>query len=529
MSGVHESLTSGAVLHDTYVLESPLGRGGMGAVWKARHKRLPRQLAIKVLHEHAYESEEILVRFRREAEITSRLGHPHIVEVSDFNVLDDGRAYLVMELLNGESLRERMKRGARLGLEEVMVLLEQVSSALAHAHRAGVVHRDLKPENVFLVAHEGVLPHAKVLDFGISKMQGAQTVLTQGGSLMGTPRYMSPEQAQGDNATVDGRADQFSLGCIAYELLAHRPAFAGNSVTQVLLQVIQENPPHLREMAPDAPPDVADAVMRALQKPREARFEDMDSFRRAVRLGAGIEASTPIVLSPRQDSLAFTTPDAYDDTIQRTPPPGAEGSSFEGGVQPGTGRLSAVLALVAAFLVVAAAGGAYWWRRQLEGPSRGGLNPPDAGLLVVVDSGPFIPTEPLPIYLDLGVQRADGGAADIAAAEPDLGGLGGAAGDAGATAMDTGTGRRPIVPRRLPPRLQGAQRALRTGDYDEAIRLARRSLREEGDQRAYALLAVAYCGKKDLGSARAMLREVARKDRAQVRRRCFRVGTELPP
>ncbi|MEL6189881.1 MAG: serine/threonine-protein kinase, partial [Myxococcota bacterium] len=345
-----ETLVKGAVLHGTYELVDLLGRGGMGAVWRARHLRLPRPVAIKVLHEHAYESTEILQRFRREAEITSQLGHPHIVEVSDFNVLEDGRAYLVMELLEGVSLRQRLRDGRPFSLDDVGLLLGQVSSALSRAHRAGVVHRDLKPENIFLVDHDGTGPFAKVLDFGISKMQGAETVLTQGASLMGTPRYMSPEQARGDNASVDGRADQFSVGAIAYECLSGRPAFAGSSVTQVLLQVLEEDPEPLGRVAPEVPPALAAVVHRALGKERDGRFPSMDAFREALGLALGSEVGT-FTPTPR-GARADTEPEAYEDTVLR---PGADSEGTRR--EPGEGRRKVPIWAVLAVLALGLAAG----------------------------------------------------------------------------------------------------------------------------------------------------------------------------
>jgi serine/threonine-protein kinase len=491
----------------------------MGAVWRARHARLPRPVAIKVLHEHAYESEEILLRFRREAEITSQLGHPHIVEVFDFNVLEDGRAYLVMELLDGQSLRERLKRGPPLAPEEALEMLDQVAGALAHAHRAGVVHRDLKPENIFLVAGREGRVHAKVLDFGISKMQGAHTVITQGASLMGTPRYMSPEQARGGTAEVDGRADQFSLGAIAYEILAGRPAFAGESVTQVLLRVLEEAPEPLARVAPGVSPHAAGAVERALAKARDARFPDMDGFRRAL-LGSG-EVATPPARRKRPVSMAHTDPDALEDTVQR---PRSEPSPAPRRRRP---------RLVAAFAVVALGAGMGWGLR--EGlVSDGALGPG-----VAADPGTRTSTA---ATTETAAAAAVAGAPDASRAGT-FGDRAAGAADASSAGMPSGRAagapdagakrgaqrRRPVRPKPLPPRLLEAERVLRQGQYDAALREAERSLRDEDDPRAFAVMAIASCGKRDLASARAHFRRTPRRARRRVRRACAALGTELRP
>ncbi|HEY6177542.1 MAG TPA: serine/threonine-protein kinase, partial [Kofleriaceae bacterium] len=187
----------GSVIADTYKIEALLGRGGMGAVFLASHLRLAgKQVAIKILHTEI-EDVDVIARFKREAEIAARLNHPNIVGVVDYNVASDGTPYLVLDYLEGETLAQRIARGP-LALDHVMSILRQIGSALAAAHRAGIVHRDLKPQNIFLVPTEvdgRLVEIAKVLDFGISKIRGSQTVKTQDSTLLGTPQYMAPEQA----------------------------------------------------------------------------------------------------------------------------------------------------------------------------------------------------------------------------------------------------------------------------------------------------------------------------------------------
>ena len=279
MDAGRDVLDVGAVLGETYRIQALIGRGGMGAVWAAEHLRLPgKHVAVKVLLDAAAGGEEMLQRFRREAEIASRLGHPNIVEVLDFNTLPTGQPYIVLEYLQGETLAGRLA-GGRLQLEEALAITRQIGSALQAAHRAGVVHRDLKPDNVFLCTPEEDMPtRVKVLDFGISKIRGSQSLRTQDAILMGTPQYMSPEQATGKNTTVDARTDVFAVGAIVYEMLGGQPAFAGGSLAEVVYRVVHGEPTPLRELAPALPENVLSAVERALQKDPAARPQDIGAF-----------------------------------------------------------------------------------------------------------------------------------------------------------------------------------------------------------------------------------------------------------
>lgn len=264
----------GSIVAGTYEVVRMLGRGGMGAVWEAHHTRLPgKRVAIKVLHASVAEDPEALARFRREAEIACRLGHPNIVEVHDFNKLEDGSPYLILELLEGTSLDEHLKLGA-LGVEECEAYLRQIAAALQCAHAQGVIHRDLKPQNIFLVpSPSGVGPAiAKVLDFGISKIRGSQTVKTQDSTLLGTPQYMAPEQAVGQHDSVDARTDIFALGAMVYELLSGKPAFGGQNIPEVVYKVVHVTEAPLMELVPSMPPDKAAAVHKALSKAQEDRF-----------------------------------------------------------------------------------------------------------------------------------------------------------------------------------------------------------------------------------------------------------------
>jgi eukaryotic-like serine/threonine-protein kinase len=270
----------GSIIADTYTIEALIGRGGMGAVFLASHRRLPgKKVAIKLLHAELTD-DEVVARFRREALIASQLNHPNIVDVTDFNVTPDGTPYLVLEYLRGESLAARIKDGP-MPLEQVLSIVRQVGSAVAAANREGIVHRDLKPQNIFLVPKEvdgRIVEIAKVLDFGISKIRGSQTVQTQESTLLGTPQYMAPEQATGQHALVDERTDVFALGAIVHEMLSGRPAFTGANIPEVVFKVVYEEPAALADGVPGLPPAVAAAVARAMAKSAADRFPSVGAF-----------------------------------------------------------------------------------------------------------------------------------------------------------------------------------------------------------------------------------------------------------
>ncbi len=327
------SLVVGATIANTYTIEGLLGKGGMGSVFLCSHARLPgKRVAIKVLHTEVA-NPEVLARFRREAEIASKLGHANIVTVLDFNSLDDGTPYLVLEYLVGEALWERMRQG-RQSLDFALSIARQVGSALAAAHREGIVHRDLKPQNIFLVATESQGRHAevaKVLDFGISKIVGSATVQTQENTMLGTPQYMSPEQATGRQADVDGRADQFALAVIIHELLTGTSAFPGASIPEVVFKVVYEPPTPLLAAAPDTPPHVAEALARAMRKDHKERFATIQEFVQALTGEAlpQTRIGRASLAPPTADAMALTVDSgnhgpalgAASTTPAPTPPP----------------------------------------------------------------------------------------------------------------------------------------------------------------------------------------------------------------
>lgn len=246
-------VAQGDTVGGQFRLISELGQGGMGTVWRAEHLRLRSHVAVKIIDPVIALDPQAVHRFLREARTAAALRSPHIVQILDYGV-DGERPYIAMELLDGESLAERLKRGGRLSVAETARVIRHVARALARAHDAEIVHRDLKPENIFVVQNDDEAL-IKVLDFGIAKArpmtadQSAVSLATRTGALMGTPHFMSPEQAEG-LTSVDFRADLWALGVVAFECLLGELPFKGNSVTQVVLAICRDPLPVPSQIGP---------------------------------------------------------------------------------------------------------------------------------------------------------------------------------------------------------------------------------------------------------------------------------------
>jgi len=295
----------GTVLNGTYRLERLIGQGAVGNVYRAAHLRLPRNFAVKLLHGKIARP-NVFERFRREAQIASALGVGHIVEVVDFNHSEDGDPYLVMELLDGEDLITRIRRAGRLSLKDTARVVDHVTTALKAVHAKDIVHRDLKPENIFLCKKDGQTDFVKVLDFGMSKILTSSMRVTQAGAMVGTPNYMSPEQALGQE-DVDRRADIFALGAIVYECLTGRMAFRGNTLPVLIDRICNGAPTPIRELVPDVSEQVERVVSRAIEKRPEDRYPDVVQMRDAFLLACGYQAvADPLITLP---GVRLTTED----------------------------------------------------------------------------------------------------------------------------------------------------------------------------------------------------------------------------
>lgn len=271
---------TGRVLAGTYQIIRLLGEGGMGKVYEAGHLRLSKKrYAVKVLHAGAGDNAEVYARFRREAEIATEIGHPHIVEVHDFNVSEEGQPFIVMELLTGHDLGSLLnQKQGKLSRQELIPILAQVASALTAAHERGVVHRDLKPENIYLTRDPEGGVQVKLLDFGLSTIKHQRSRLTQGGAIMGTPDYMAPEQAKGEIGDVDTRTDIFALGVIVYQCLSGKLPFEAPTPLGILYKVVNELPRPVAELNPALPAELDVILARAMAKSREERYQTVDAF-----------------------------------------------------------------------------------------------------------------------------------------------------------------------------------------------------------------------------------------------------------
>ena len=273
----------GQTLDDKYRLEERLGVGGMGTVYRARHLLIDRPVAVKVLNPRFVEDEAAQTRFRREAKAAGRLQHPNAVTVTDFGQTSDGYVYIVMELLEGQTLRDVLAKEAPLETARAVSLMLQAAAAVAAAHEAGIIHRDLKPANIFIVQRSEVPAVVKVLDFGIAKLAADSldeddlTTLTLVGAMIGTPRYMSPEQC--DGAELTPAADVYSLGVILYEMLSGAVPFSGATPLAIAMRHFSEPPRSPREIVSSIPLELEKVVLHALAKRPEDRPANAAEFR----------------------------------------------------------------------------------------------------------------------------------------------------------------------------------------------------------------------------------------------------------
>ncbi|HVJ90841.1 MAG TPA: serine/threonine-protein kinase, partial [Labilithrix sp.] len=269
----------GTTIASRYVLRAVVGHGGMGAVYEAEDAVARTRVAIKFIDSEFATDERVVARFAREARAMNAVASEHIVSVLDAGT-EGGRPYLVMELLRGEDLGQRLRRTRRVPLGEAMHVVAQVLKGLAKAHAAGIVHRDLKPDNVFLVGNAADSHFVKIVDFGVSKIERPRDkttplALTGRGTVLGTPFYMAPEQAQA-LPDVDARADLYSVGAILFECLSGRPPHTGETYEQVILSICMRDAPDLRAIDPKLPAPVASFVARALSRDRDERFRSAE-------------------------------------------------------------------------------------------------------------------------------------------------------------------------------------------------------------------------------------------------------------
>ncbi|MFO0735054.1 MAG: serine/threonine-protein kinase [Labilithrix sp.] len=268
------------VLAERYVLRGELGRGGCAVVYEAHDTRLGRLVALKMVKSSARDA-QANARLAREARAGAAIHHPNVCGLSDAGYLPDGRPYLVMERLHGETLTSCLRRVGNLSAEHAVDLALQLRSGLEAAHAIGSVHRDVKPDNVFLVPRNGATPLVKLLDFGMCRRaatpSGDDRTLTRAGQVVGTPEYMSPEQVSGKRS-FDGRIDLYAVGVILYEVLSGQRAFPGKDAREVVVSVLVKSLPPLRHFRPDIPSVLDRVVSRAMERDANARYSTAQEF-----------------------------------------------------------------------------------------------------------------------------------------------------------------------------------------------------------------------------------------------------------
>lgn len=287
----------GRLLHDRYKVHKRIGKGGMGIVYLAEHVLLRRKVALKILGDRAFASDEMVARFHREATAAAAVGSEHIVDVTDMGMLEDGSFFIVLEYLEGAELALAIANDGPMPLGRAVHVISQLCDALTAVHSAGIVHRDLKPENLFLVSHEGETDFLKVLDFGVCKVFEDRTSgdrpLTRTGTSLGTPEFMAPEQIDGSE-DADARADIYAAGAILYFALTGAAPFESASLPRLFMRVSSEPPPSLLALRPDLPPALDAVIKRALQKRPEDRYQSSAELRAALQPFAALPETAPV-------------------------------------------------------------------------------------------------------------------------------------------------------------------------------------------------------------------------------------------
>jgi len=327
LQSTHE-FQPGMIIRNKYEILDQIGIGGMGVVYRGRHLTFNEMCAIKVVNEGVAGDSNFLQRFQTEAVVTRKLRHPNAVRVDDFDYTDDGRPFIVMELVEGKSIGEVLLEQGPFAVPRALRIVTQAAQALGVAHQLGVVHRDIKPGNILLTKDEQGQEMAKVLDFGIAKLReaaggdGKSSGMTMTGMLVGTPLYMSPEQFMGKKGgEIDGRTDIYSLGVVLYQMVTGQPPFDGDTLYSLMMQHMEGNvkPPHERVPELHLPEALSQVILKAIDKSREQRFQTAEEFIAAMDQVAALGgpwADAAVESSPAPDKQVVQGPI----TNLRTPP-----------------------------------------------------------------------------------------------------------------------------------------------------------------------------------------------------------------
>jgi len=488
-------LVPGDILANRYRITKLISCGGMGQVYEAEHLRLKGlKLAVKILLGKRLTSEEALSRFRREAELTARLKHPHIISIIDWDTMENGTPYFVMEFLQGETLASRMKL-VEIEEGEAIEIIKQVCKALIFAHSKGVIHRDLKPSNIFLVDTGGTESgiFVKLFDFGISKDIYSETLKATQSTIIGTPGYMSPEQAKGLNNLIDARSDIFSLGAIAYELLANRPAFQSDTIESILYRIVHEPADPLDEINPHINPTLAKVIHKALSKDPDDRFASVSSFLAALNSAqqSSYSASSSSVL---KDSLAESDKDALP----------AQRSSTRKFTRVITYLLIGVVLTL--FVIYAVT---HYQVRKLEHENFSVL-PPD-------NIQPQIP-DPQDLSTPLNVSSPQNEPSSKPPSESSV---------PVTKKKIVAKKDEKIISEDVRQKLTQGLKLLDQGKYSEAIEITRQTLYMQKTVLAWKILVIAHCGLRDLGGANAFLEKLSKNEKKEVIQKCKEIGLDL--
>ena len=363
----------GRTLDQKYYIESKLGTGGMGTVYRAKRVLIGDWVAVKVLHQDQMTNPRAIERFRREAQIATRLKHPNVITVYDFGISSDGLTYLVMDLAEGESLNSLIERHGALPETNAAEIIRQACAALEEAHRQGVVHRDIKPDNIFIEKTPNGL-QVKVLDFGVAastKVNASR--LTGAGSIVGTPHYISPEYCLGEE--LDGRSDIYSLGIVLYEMMTSVVPFDSTIPTAILIKHVNDTPPPPRMLNPNISPAVELVVLRAIEKQREARPKTAGEMARELIAAVGI-AGTVLPDPAMAVATEVITPAPATTPISRetAATESSDGAAASLDASPAFGKAFAKMGLggklvlkISSMLLLAAAGWVLWWYLHKRG------------------------------------------------------------------------------------------------------------------------------------------------------------------
>ncbi len=421
----------GQTLAEKYLIEQLIKRGGMGAVYRGKHVLMDKTVAIKVLRPSLAGDDVIVARFSREAKAASRISHPHAVTVTDFGEAESGVVFLVMEYLDGRTLKDIIRSEGPMPLRRAVEITRQVSGALDAAHQQGVVHRDLKSDNIMLSQTNGG-DWAKVLDFGIAKIQQPEGArdhdITAPNLVIGTPQYMSPEQCS-QTGPIDARSDVYSLGVIIYEMLSGRVPFTGESPTVIMMKQVQDPPPSILDARPDLPASVDRLIERALAKQPADRFQTAGELaavlsKAADEIGAQASAVVPPIADTVPNTPVHMTADDLDEvtvvqprdevTVVQPrggpPPPVLQGSNQQVGDQSALANFSPWRIMVSAAIVLVAVFGVVFLltRGTGETPSNqtNAQAPGQNGLAADPNGQPVTPTGPPTGESERGIQPA---------------------------------------------------------------------------------------------------------------------------